>query len=139
MEYWNYKGLFALLSGVLAYIFGTWHELFGVFIALWFLDVVTGMVAAGKEGKISSYRGLLGIGKKVIIFCLISLAHFADIILGTGDIIRNSVLMWFVVNEMVSIIENCGRAGIAIPPKLQQAIDILKPKEEEKEDKGTKK
>lgn len=133
---WNLKGLFSLFSGIAVYVLGGWHDLFGVFIALWFLDVVTGMIAAGKAGKISSYHGMIGIGKKVIIFCLISLSHFADVILETGDVIRNSVLMWFVVNEMVSIVENCGRAGMAIPPKLQQAIDILKPKDDKPEEDG---
>jgi len=131
---WEYKGLFVIFSGIFIYIFGGWHDLFGIFIALWFLDVVTGLVASGKEGKISSYKGLIGIGKKIIIFCLISLGHFADVILGTGDVIRNASLMWFVVNEMVSIVENCGRAGMAIPPKLQQAIDILRPKEDKPDD-----
>src|SRR5690606_41611390 len=99
---WSYKGLFAVLSGIFIYIFGGSHELFGVFIALWFLDILTGMVAAGEEGKISSFRGLIGIGKKVIIFCLISLGHFADVILLIADVIRNSTLMWFVLIEMVS-------------------------------------
>jgi toxin secretion/phage lysis holin len=123
-----FKAVASVSGGVLVYIFGTWHELFGVFIALWFFDVITGLVAAGKNGKISSIRGLIGIAKKVLIFSLIATSHIADMVLDTGDVIRNSTLMWFVVNEMISIIENAMRAGVPVPPKLKEAIDLLKEK-----------
>jgi toxin secretion/phage lysis holin len=123
----------SLLSGSLVYVFGTWNELFGIYLVLWFLDVVTGLVASGNEGKLSSTSGVHGIAKKVLIFAIISVAHFADIILNTGDIVRNSTLFWFVINEMVSIAENCGRAGVPLPPKLQQALELLSDRKKDKD------
>jgi toxin secretion/phage lysis holin len=118
----------SVAGGIMVMLFGAWTPLFGVYMVLWAIDVITGMIASGKEGKLSSIRGALGIGKKVIIICLIASAHMADIVLGTGDIIRDSTLFWFVVNEFISIAENCGRAGVPLPPKLEQAIEIIRPK-----------
>ena len=125
MEY-VLKLITSVLGGVLIFIFGSWHDLFVIFIALWFLDVITGMMAAGKKGRISSIKGTVGLAKKIGVFCLISTAHIADLLLNTGEVIRDSTLMWFVVNELISIIENAGRAGLPIPPKLQKAIEVLK-------------
>jgi toxin secretion/phage lysis holin len=120
------KAYVSVAGGLLVSIFGNWHPLFWAFLVLWALDVVTGLIASGKEGKISSTKGTLGIGKKVIIISLIAAAHMADLVLGTGDVIRNATIFWFVVNELVSIAENCGRAGVPLPPKLQKAIDLVK-------------
>jgi toxin secretion/phage lysis holin len=123
-----YKLLVSVPAAVFTFMFGDWHQMFAVFLALWAIDVVTGMVASGIEGKVSSIRGAVGIGKKVVILCIIAGAHLADSTLGTGDIIRNSALFFYIINEFVSILENVGRAGVPLPPKLEQAIEVLKSK-----------
>jgi toxin secretion/phage lysis holin len=56
-----------------------------------------------------------------------------DVIAGT-DIIRNAVIIGYVANEGLSIIENAGLMGLPIPSALKNAIDVLKKKTEDETD-----
>lgn len=121
-----YKLLISVPAGALTFMFGGWHQIFGVFIGLWVIDVISGLVASGLEGKISSSKGAAGVAKKVRIICTIAVAHLVDIFLGTGEVIRDSALSFYVINELVSILENMGRAGVPLPPKLEKSIELLR-------------
>jgi toxin secretion/phage lysis holin len=52
-----------------------------------------------------------------------------DIILGTAYI-RHGVCVAFMVNELISIVENLGLLGIRLPAVLVNAIEILQKKTE---------
>ena len=47
-----------------------------------------------------------------------------------SDFIRDVVVIAYIVNESVSIIENVGQMGIPIPKVLARAIEVLKNKSE---------
>jgi toxin secretion/phage lysis holin len=92
------------------------------------LDYVSGVIASGIEGKLSSAIGMKGIAKKVFIFLIVAAAHLADCAIGNGNVIRDAVICFYCANEMLSIIENAGRAGVPIPDMIKQAVDMLKNK-----------
>lgn len=51
--------------------------------------------------------------------------------------IRDAVVIAFIVNETISIVENAGLMGVPIPAAITKAIDILKQKaEEERQEEG---
>jgi toxin secretion/phage lysis holin len=50
-----------------------------------------------------------------------------DLLTGSS-FIRDAVVIAFVVNETLSIIENAGLMGVPIPAVLVKAIEILKKK-----------
>jgi toxin secretion/phage lysis holin len=105
-----------------------WSSLLTILVAAMVIDYISGLVAAGIEGKLSSKAGLKGIGKKLLIFCLVAVAHLIDTILGNQHIIRDSTIIFYFCNEILSIIENAGRAGLPIPPFLSDAIESLSKK-----------
>jgi toxin secretion/phage lysis holin len=43
--------------------------------------------------------------------------------------IRDAVIIGYIVNEAVSIIENAGLMGVPIPPAIVKAVELLKNKE----------
>ena len=53
--------------------------------------------------------------------------YFYDILMNT-EYIRDGVCIAFIVNELLSIVENAGLMGIPIPKIITNAIDILKSK-----------
>ena len=55
-----------------------------------------------------------------------------DLTLGTSYI-RDAVCIGFMVNELLSIIENAGLLGVPLPAALKNAIDILQNKNERKD------
>ena len=45
--------------------------------------------------------------------------------------VRDAVIIGFIANEVISIIENAGLMGLPIPAALTKAVDILKQRSEE--------
>ena len=97
------------------------------------IDYITGVIASGIEGKLSSGIGMRGIAKKVFIFVIVAVAHLADQAIGDGSLLMDAAIFFYMANEMLSIIENTGRVGLPVPNILKQAVEVLKGKS----DKGT--
>jgi toxin secretion/phage lysis holin len=68
----------------------------------------------------------------MLLFVLIG--YRLDIMIGK-DYIRDAMIIGFVTNEMISIVENAGLMGVKLPPIVVSAIDILQKKVDEA-DKG---
>jgi toxin secretion/phage lysis holin len=118
----------AVIGSIVTYAFGGWSALLDVLLCLVIVDYVTGVIASGVEGKLSSRVGLIGIGKKVYIFLLVAVGHKIDIAIGNGNVVQNAVIYFFLANEILSVTENGGRIGVPIPPIIKQAVEVLKGK-----------
>ena len=101
-------------------------------------DYITGLILSGvfkkskktESGGLSSEIGFKGLIKKVCIIICVIVANMLDYVLKT-NYIRNVVIISFITNEVISIIENLGLIGVKIPKVITNAIDILKGKEED--------
>lgn len=112
------------------------------------LDYLTGMLAAKREAiehpddpsyGWSSKKGAEGIIKKVGYLCIIAVAMTVDyVILNVAAQIGVTiqvkaffgllVAVWYILNELLSIIENAGRMGAPVPEWLSKYIAVLKNK-----------
>ncbi|QYK62572.1 phage holin family protein [Paenibacillus sp. S25] len=138
----------ALGSSAVTYFYGGWSGVLGVLLALVVFDYVSGLIAAGVEGKkgtgpgLKSKIGLIGIARKVFIFAMVAISHLIDGVLGDSHLFRDAVAYFYMANELLSIFENGGRIGVPIPAVIRQAVEVLKSKsgnqEGEKEDATTK-
>jgi toxin secretion/phage lysis holin len=126
------KGIFqtvvAVLGSWLTYLFGGWSALLGILLAFVVTDYITGILAAGSKGELSSAVGMRGIAKKICIFVLVAIAHLGDRALGDGTLIRDAAIYFYLANELLSITENIGILGVPIPGVIQKAVEILKGK-----------
>ena len=91
-------------------------------------DYVTGILASGVEGKLSSQIGYKSIPKKLCIFVIVAVAFQIDKIMGDGSVLRDAVGFFYCGNEAISILENTGRIGLPVPTVLIKAIAVLKGK-----------
>ena len=99
------------------------------------IDFVSGLLVAilfknsnkTDSGTLSSQAGFKGICKKCYILLMVLVAHRLDVTLAT-DYIKTAVIIAFIVNELISIIENAGLMGIPIPKVITSVIDVLKKK-----------
>lgn len=92
------------------------------------MDYISGVVAASTESGLSSNKGLIGIARKVFIFAVVCVAHQVDTVLGDQHMLRDATMYFYMANESLSIVENVGRIGVPLPPKLIKAIAVLKDK-----------
>jgi len=127
-----YKTIFAVGGAAASYLFGGWSALLSILLTFVVLDYITGFLAAAKEGKLNSEVGAWGIAKKVGTFVIIAVAHLVDTALGDAHLFRDAAIFFFLANELLSVIENLGRIGVPIPPVLQQAVEVLRGKGEQK-------
>jgi toxin secretion/phage lysis holin len=112
----------------LSYLYGGWSQLLNILLVFVVVDYITGVVASGIEGKLSSGIGMRGIAKKVFIFVIVAVAHLADKAIGNGSLLMDAAIFFYLANEMLSIIENTGRVGLPVPNILKQAVEVLKGK-----------
>lgn len=121
--------LFAFLGGLIGWLFGGFDSLIYAMIAFVAIDYVTGVLLAFQKKKISSNIGFKGITKKVMIFALVALGNIIDrYVIKTGSTLRTMLIMFYLSNEGISIIENAGNMGVPLPQKLKDAIQQLQEK-----------
>ncbi|MBQ9596022.1 MAG: phage holin family protein [Synergistaceae bacterium] len=111
--------LISSLVGLLGWFFGGLDGFFKVLITFAVVDQISGICAAGIQGKISSEAGFKGIARKVIMFLFVGISHVIDKhIFGGTDALRTAVCLFYIGNEGISIIENAEALGVPIPAFL---------------------
>lgn len=125
------KGAIAALGGAAAYLWGPCDALINALIALVALDYVTGVICAAANKRLSSEIGFKGLIKKALIFALVAVAGVADkVIPATNQAIRAAVILFYIANEAISILENAAELGLPVPEKLKAVL--IKTKGEDK-------
>ena len=98
-------------------------------------DYITGLLVAGvfhaspksETGALESKAGFKGLVRKGMTLLFVLIACRLDMILGV-NYIRDAVCIAFIVNELISLVENGGLMGVPIPEPLMDAIEVLKKK-----------
>ena len=140
----NLKGIFCgavgVAGGIIINLLGGWDNALAALFICIIMDYLTGLAVAGvfkkspktKNGALESRVGLKGLTRKIVMLFFVGVAHTLDILIGT-DYIRYTVIIGFICNEVISLIENAGLMGVPIPKVLTKAIDVLKNEEDKDE------
>ena len=128
----------AVVGGAAAKLFGGWDAVLQVLVGLMAADYITGVLVAavwqrsGKSetGALDSRAGFKGICKKCMILLLVWLGVMLDRATGAG-VFRTMIVLFFVGNEGLSLLENLGLMGVKYPSFLQKALEAMKQKGDE--------
>lgn len=114
----------AFVGIILQHFFGAWNNQMEVLLIFMVVDYLTGLSAAFIQNNVylDSRKGFKGIIKKIVILCLVVLAHQIDVLIGQNTLIRNVVLFFFIGNEGLSILENASNCGLPVPKKLKDTL-----------------
>lgn len=146
MEHIN--GFKAALAAVLAALTALWGW-FGWLIVAWIafmaFDYLTGSAAAMKRGEWSSQKAREGIWHKAGCMAAVVVSGVMDLVV--GQILTSLpsvtlpftytvflcplVVVWYILTEAGSIVENAGSMGAPIPEWLTKAIAALRDKVDE--------
>lgn len=128
-----------ITGSFIAGLFGGFDASMVTLLAFMGVDYVTGLIVAAVRkspktdtGGLSSRIGLKGLAKKCVVLLLVLVSARLDITLGTSYI-RDAVCIGFIVNELLSIIENAGLLGVPLPKALKNAVEILQTKNNKEE------
>jgi toxin secretion/phage lysis holin len=113
----------ALLGGFIGWFLGGFDGLLCALIIFVIIDYATGIMLAIIQKKISSKIGSSGILKKFAIFALVGIANVIDInIIGNGEAVRGAIILFYISNEGISILENVESMNLPIPEKLKSIL-----------------
>ena len=131
---------FAMISSLL----GVLYVPVLLMVACNVIDYVTGLMAVGsREEKLSSYKGMRGITKKVCMWLLVVVGAIVDMLvkhactvagidIHLDFLVACVVCIWIICNELLSILENISDIGVPLPPFLMPIIEMIKKQTEEK-------
>ena len=121
------------VGAVLGFMYGEVNGLFWALISFMATDYITGVVVAAINKQLSSEVGFKGLAKKLMILVFVSLGHIADMyVLDGTPVAMSAVMLFYIANEGLSIIENAGNLALPVPKKLKDIMVQLKKESEEK-------
>lgn len=133
------KERICVLTGVIgaaaAWAFGGWDAALIALVICMAIDYISGSTVAlvfhksrkTESGSYNSAYGLKGLCKKGLMLLFVVVAVQADRLLG-ADYVRDAVCIGFCVNEILSIVENLGLAGVPLPKAVTKALEQLQEK-----------
>ena len=129
-----------VIGGAIASIFGGWDSALITLLIFMGIDYISGLVVAGvfhnskktDTGTLESRAGFKGLCRKGMTLLFVLVGYRLDLVIGT-NYIRDAVIIGFIANEAISIVENAGLMGLPLPAIITKAIDILTKQAESEE------
>lgn len=130
----------AAVGTFVANALGGWDAAMKVLVALMVADYITGWLVAAvwhrsnksATGALDSNAGFKGLCKKGGILLIIWVATLLDSAIGAAYV-RTAVILFFIGNEGLSVLENLGLMGVPYPKFLNKMLEAL----QEQGDKGS--
>ena len=127
--------LLGILGSAVSWAFGGWDAALTALTICMAVDYISGSLVAlvfhnsnkSETGSYNSTYGLKGLCKKCMMLLFVVVAVQADNLTG-GDFVRDAVCIGFCTNEILSIVENLGLAGIPMPQAVVKALEQLQEK-----------
>ena len=127
--------LIGLIGSGLCWAFGGWDAAMAALLVCMAVDYISGSIVAlvfhkstkTDTGAYNSAYGLKGLCKKGLMLLFVLVAVQIDLILNI-DYARDAVCIGFCANEVLSIVENLGLAGIPMPQAITKALEQLQKK-----------
>lgn len=124
-----------VVGGGIAWAFGGWDAAMAALLVCMGVDYLSGSVVAlvfqkstkSETGAYNSAYGLKGLCKKGLMLLFVLVAVQIDRLL-EADYVRDAVCIGFCSNEILSIVENLGLAGIPMPQAVTRALEQLQKK-----------
>ena len=131
-----------VVGGFIASLFGGWDAALTTLLLFMGIDYASGLIVAGifhnskktESGTLESRAGWKGLCRKGMTLLFVLIAHRLDLAIGVAYI-RDAVIIGFMANELISIVENAGLMGLPLPEVITKAIDVLTKKATESEGK----
>ena len=122
----------AAIGGALAAALGGWDVLLKVLVGMMAADYLTGLLIAAiwkksnksETGTLDSKASFKGLVRKCMILLLVYVAVLLDAALST-TYIRSAVIIFYIGNEGLSLLENLCIMGVPHPKFLEKVLQVL--------------
>lgn len=119
-------------GGAIASLLGGWDAALATLVIFMAVDFISGLAVAGvfhrsqksESGALESHAGFKGLCRKGMTVLFVLVAHRLDLALGVSYV-RDAVIVGFMANELLSIVENAGLMGLPLPQAVNDAMEVL--------------
>ena len=111
-----------IVGGLCVNIFGGWDAMLWALVTCMILDYISGVIKAVYNKELSSEIGFNGLLRKVVILIVVALANVVQTFVGENIPIREIVIVFYIVNEGISILENVAVVYPKTPEKLKEIL-----------------
>jgi toxin secretion/phage lysis holin len=126
----------SLFGTLFANALGGWDAALALLIGMMAADYITGILIAAlwqksnksETGALSSKAGFKGLCKKGIILLAVWIGTLLDVATG-ATYIRTAIVLFYIGNEGISLIENFGLMGVPYPPAMKKALEAMRDKD----------
>lgn len=124
-----------VIGAGIAWAFGGWDAALMALLVCMVVDYISGSIVAlvfhkstkSETGAYNSAYGLKGLCKKGLMLLFVLVSVQVDKLMG-ADYVRDAVCIGFCTNEVLSIVENLGLAGVPMPEAVVKALEQLQKK-----------
>ena len=139
-DYTSHKVIFSVVGGFILDLLGGWDNLMAFLVLLVITDTISGVFKAIKTKTLSSEAMRVGLFKKAMIALICAVAVQSDrvimdyfghpILLHFNDatytiFVRDCFILWFCLEEFLSILENAAIIGVALPKWLKDCLQAI--------------
>lgn len=124
-EYFQVKIIPSVIIPIFGFLFGFQSQsiMLGLLVLI-AMDFLTALLAAKKLGAPINSRSAVKSAYKVAVYgLLVSAGHITEVIVPFSTYIEEAVTTFLALTELISIIENVGKMGFAVPQKLLNQLE----------------
>lgn len=129
--------LIAAVCGAFAAYFNVLVVPIVVMLVVMCIDYITGLAGAYITKQLNSHIGIIGIIKKIAYLGLVAVGMVTDYIIYSalaqlgvsielGYCVGMVIVIWLIINELISILENLAEIGVPLPAFITKLIARLK-------------
>lgn len=122
------------IQHTIASLTNTDYGLYVPLTAFILIDYIFGIILSIKTHRLSSKIGFQGIIRKFCIYLVSVVGHLLDqFVLSPETSVENLILLFYIANEGISILENLAKLGVPFPEKIKTVfLDLAEDPQENK-------
>jgi len=121
MEEMTFKSALAALAMGVAALCGSVTPLLSIMVIMMFIDFATGFMSAAIRKELSPGKMFDGGIRKIVMFVVVLMSYQIGMAINLPWL-RDAVLVYYIITESLSILENAVLAGVRVPAFLTNLL-----------------
>lgn len=118
--------VFSTISSFIGYLLGDIDGLLAALFTIIAIEYVSSRLNEIINKTISLSAYLIGLLRYLYIFTMVGLSNFFDkSFLQGNDSLRYLVILFYILSESLTLINNAEKLGLPIPNKLKDALELI--------------
>lgn len=120
------KSSLAITGSISIYLFQGTSPILHLLIILTVIEYLSYLTLKVATNTFSCKESYIHIARKILIFAFVAVSCYLDQILDLNNILLNTTIIFYIINELLASIENAEKLGVPVPKVVKEAVERLK-------------